>query len=120
MKYVWTTIYVKDLDKSLKFYTDVVGLEVDGRFPAGPGMEIGFLKSQGTDTKIELIQEAVFKGRKEPTAISMGFLTDDIENKREEVKAAGYEPTEIIRPNPHAQFFFVKDPDGIEVQFVQE
>lgn len=120
MKYVWTTIYVKNLDASIKFYEDVVGLELEGRFPAGPGMEIGFLKSQGTDTKVELIQEDAFKGRKEATGISMGFLTDDIERKREELYGNGYDPTDIIKPNPQTQFFFIEDPDGINVQFVQE
>lgn len=120
MKYVWTTIYVKNLDASIKFYEDVVGLELGGRFPAGPGMEIGFLKSKGTDTQIELIQEEAFEGRKESPSISMGFLTENLEGKREELKAGGYEPTPIIKPNPQTQFFFLKDPDGIDVQFVQE
>ena len=40
MKYLWTTINVKDLDESIAFYSDLLGLKVQSRFPAGPGMEI--------------------------------------------------------------------------------
>ena len=41
------------LEESLKFYQEVVGLELDKRFQAGPGVEIAFL-GKG-ETKIELI-----------------------------------------------------------------
>ena len=42
MKFLWTTIYVKNLDESIAFYANLVGLQVVKRFPAGPGMEIAF------------------------------------------------------------------------------
>lgn len=43
MKLAWVTVTVKDMDESILFYTDIVGLTVDSRRPAGPGVELAFL-----------------------------------------------------------------------------
>lgn len=120
MKYLWTTMHVKDMDASLKFYQNVLGLEMEWRRPAGPGMEIAFLKAEGTDTKVELICAEDFQGQAEGVELSLGFAVEDVEAKREELAAAGYAPTPIISPNPMTKFFFIKDPDGITIQFVAE
>ena len=40
MKFCWCTIMVKNMEESLKFYTEILGLDVDKRFQAGPGLEI--------------------------------------------------------------------------------
>lgn len=120
MKYLWTTMHVKDMDASVKFYQDVVGLEQEWRRPAGTGVEITFLKSQDTNTKVELICEENFAGQAENVALSLGFAVKNLEGKREVLEAAGYHPSPIISPNPMTKFFFIKDPDGIGIQFVEE
>lgn len=120
MKYLWTTMHVKNLDASVEFYRNVLGLELDWRRPAGPDMEIAFLISQDTETKIELIGEKNFAGQADNVALSLGFAVKGLEAKREELAAAGYSPTPIIKPNPATSFFFIKDPDGIGIQFVEE
>lgn len=120
MKYLWTTMHVKDLDASVAFYQDVLELELEGRMQAGPGMELAFLKSQDTETKIELIKDAEFKGQPEGVAVSLGFAVCNLEAKREELAEAGYQPTPVITPNPATKFFFIKDPDGVGIQFLQE
>ena len=120
MKSVWTTMHVKDLEKSIAFYEEAVGLTVENRFPAGPGAEIAFMKSEGTDTKVELLCRADFKGRQEDVALSLGFETENLDEKRAELQAKGYAVSDVIRPNPNTRFFFVKDPDGIDIQFVEE
>ena len=58
MKYLWTTMHVKNLEESIAFYEEVVGLKLEHRFPAGPGTEIAFMKSEGTETKVELLCRA--------------------------------------------------------------
>lgn len=120
MKYLWTTMHVTDLDKSVAFYEEVVGLTLENRFQAGPGSEIAFMKSEGTETKVELLCRADFAGRREDAALSLGFETENLEDKMAELKAKGYAVSDIIRPNPKTRFFFVKDPDGIDIQFVEE
>ena len=55
MKYLWTSLFVKDLEKSIDFYEKVTGLKVARRFQGGPGTEIAFMQSEDTETKVELI-----------------------------------------------------------------
>ena len=43
MKFCWSTLMVKNLEESLKFYKEIVGLNVSNRFNAGTGVEIAFL-----------------------------------------------------------------------------
>ena len=40
MKFCWCTIGVKDMDASVKFYQEIVGLHISRRFAAGPGLEM--------------------------------------------------------------------------------
>jgi len=53
MKFCWTTLTVKNMEESLKFYQELIGLNLNQRFQAGPNMEIAFL-GQG-ETQVELI-----------------------------------------------------------------
>ena len=71
MHFCWTTLMVKDLDESLKFYQDILGLEVASRFTAMPGLELAFL---GTgETQIELVCSADSQNAVVGDAISFGF-----------------------------------------------
>lgn len=120
MKYLWTTIHVSDLNRSVAFYEEVAGLTLENRFLTDSGSEIAFMKSEETGTKVELLRRGDFGGRKEDAALSLGFETDDLDGKREELKKRGYGVGDIISPNPKIRFFFVKDPDGIDIQLVEE
>ncbi len=59
MKFCWSTLKVKNLEESLKFYQEIVGLKINKRFNAGPGREIAFLGDG--ETKIELICDEEIK-----------------------------------------------------------
>ena len=109
------TLSVKDLDKSLNFYRDIIGLEITRRFSAGPEREIVFLGSGGTE--VELISggaEATVG-----TGISLGFECESLQDIMDLLIEKGNEiDGDIVSPNPHTHFFFVKDPDGNRVQFI--
>ena len=115
MKMVHVTIYTGCLEDSIKFYEDIVGLNIQN-YLRKLGGNIVFLAKDKGDTQVELIDEPekAYRG----AGISMGFHVDDVEAKREEVIEKGFNPTPIIAPNPHVKFFFVEDPNGVTVQFI--
>ncbi|MFW6267358.1 MAG: VOC family protein, partial [Halanaerobium sp.] len=39
MSYLWTTIKVKNLEESIEFYQQIVGLKLQRKFEAGPERE---------------------------------------------------------------------------------
>lgn len=55
MKIKHATIGVADMEESIKFYTEILGLEIDHQFNPYPGVTITFLKGEG-DAMIELIE----------------------------------------------------------------
>ena len=119
MKFNHVTLSVADLEASVRFYKDIVGLEEQRRFSAGPGREIVFLGSG--DTQLELIGGANHNGAELGKGLSMGFVAESLENQIALLRDKGYETDgKIISPQPNVRFFFAKDPDGYAVQFIVE
>ncbi len=116
MRFLWCTIHVKDIDASLRFYQDIVGLPVTRRF-SEPGAELAFLGDG--DTKLEIIQ-----GKGEPHSgggLSIGFPVNNLEEKLAFVKECGIPiHSGPFAPSARTRFFFVSDPDGVLVQFVEQ
>lgn len=109
---------VKNLDESLKFYKDIVGLNVSRRFNAGPAVEIAFLGDG--ETKIELICNEALKEVSFGHDISLGFEVNSVDEIMASVKKKGIDILSgPFQPNPHTKFFYVLDPNGLKIQFVE-
>ncbi|MCX5792465.1 MAG: VOC family protein [Elusimicrobia bacterium] len=118
MKFCWCTLSVADMERSVAFYRDIVGLPVNRRFAAGPGMEICFL-GEG-ETKVELICGAGHKVTDGAESVSFGFEIKSADETIRFLKEKGFAlDSGPFTPNPHIKFFYIKDPDGYKVQFVQ-
>lgn len=118
MKYCWSTITVLDMEESLKFYKEIVGLKENKRYSAGPGVEITFL-GEG-DTQIELICNEQKKDINIGGDISLGFEVNSVEEMIEFLKEKGKEiHSGPFQPNPHVKFIYVLDPNGVKIQFVE-
>ena len=78
---------------------------------------IVFLSGAADDTAIEIIEKpgASDAGNEN---ISIGFHTNDLEKIYNEFCSDGLNPTPFISPMPQVRFFFVKDPAGVNVQFI--
>lgn len=109
---------VKDMEKSLKFYQDIVGLNIDSRFKAGPDTEIVFL-GEG-ETKIELICNKQKQEIDPGNDISWGFEVDSIENLIIMLNQSGYKiQGGPFQPNSGIKFIYVLDPNGMKIQFIE-
>jgi len=118
MKFCWSTVMVNNLDESLKFYKDIVGLNVNRRFNAGPGVEIAFLGDD--ETKIELVCNKSIKKVNLGQDISLGFIVDSVDEMMAFIKEKGIDiKSEISQPNPHIKFFYILDPNGLKIQLVE-
>lgn len=109
---------VKNLNESLNFYNEIVGLKVNRRFNAGPGVEIAFLGDG--ETKIELICNKSSKEVSYGDSISLGFEVSSVDEMMSFVKEKGISiQSGPFQPNLHTKFFYVLDPNGLKIQFVQ-
>ncbi len=119
MKFNFITIHVSDLERSIAFYRDVTGMKLARRFPAGPGMEIAFMADGPAE--IELICD---KGAEPPVYgewPSLGIAAENLDEEMEKMKKLG---VEIIsgpfQPNPNTRFFFIHDPDGVNLEIIEQ
>jgi lactoylglutathione lyase len=118
MEFCWVTINVKDMEQSLAFYRDVVGLRVDRKMKPMPGTEIAFLGNGGTE--VELIRNEKNSDCQYGKDISLGFVVDSVERAMVEMKEKGVTiHSGPFQPNPQVKFFYVLDPNGLRVQFVE-
>ncbi len=109
---------VKDMEKSVAFYKDIIGLKVTRSFKPHEGLEITFL-GEG-ETQIELICDKNNKDSDMSFHISLGFETDSAENMLQFLKEKNVQIcSEIISPNPDMKYFHALDPDGLRIQFVE-
>lgn len=119
MSFCWATIQVKDMNESLEFYEDIVGLKVKEKIEISPDMEISFL-GEG-ETQIELVHNKQNSDMKFDENISLGFKVNSVDEKIEFIKGKGLEVhSGPFQPNPSTVFFFILDPNGLKIQFVED
>ena len=114
MTFCWTTLMVKDMEASLKFYSEIIGLEIAARFSAAPGTELAFL---GTgDTQIELVFNAESTNAVVGDAVSFGFDVPSLDEALQMVKEKNIPIHSGPFTHPTVKFFFVQDPNGLKIQ----
>lgn len=117
MKFCWSTLKVRKLEESVKFYTDIIGLEVEREFCTGP-LNIVFLGK--AETKIELICDGQNRDVNTGNDVSWGFEVDSLNDVIALVQQNKIPIEEgPIQPNPYIRYLFIKDPNGMNIQLVE-
>ena len=118
MNFCCCTINTADLDRSVTFYTELVGLEVATRFSPQPSLKIVFLKDDHS-TPIEIIQNDNSVQLSVKEGISICFEVQSLDETLELVKSKNIPILAGPFVNPGVKFFNEKDPDGVTVQFLE-
>ncbi len=122
MQFCWVTLQVRDMERSLHFYRDILGLPLNRRFSPMPSDEIAFLGSG--ETKVELIcntNRPLAESNPSAQHISIGFRATSLESMMDALRAQNIPILAgPFQPNPSIRFFYVLDPDGFKVQIVEE
>ncbi len=119
-----TCIRVLDLEKSLKFYEEALGLkEVKRKENLEYRFTLVFVTDKAGAHEIELTYN---HDQKEPYDVGNGyshvaFYVDDIQKSHELHKSLGYEVTDIKKALKNgSDIYFVTDPDGYKVELIQK
>jgi lactoylglutathione lyase len=115
MKVKYATILVADMDQSLKFYTDVMGLEVDSQHNPHPGLTITLLKGEG-DAMVELIENTE---NPQTGLFSVGMEVEDINTTVKKLKSKGAKITQDPMPITVGTLAFLEDPNGAQIALIQ-
>lgn len=116
MRLCHVTIQTEAFEDEIKFFEQYAGLTIQ-RDMRGLGRNLVFLADAKDGAEIEIIerQGAHDSGNKN---LSIGFIADDLDALRSELAKDGFKPSDIVSPAPSVRFFFVRDPAGVNIQFM--
>ena len=124
MRYLHTMIRVTDLDRSIQFYTDVLGLKLHRKndYPEGK-FTLAFLGGElDTEPFIELTHN--WDTSRYDLGNGYGHValgTPDIYKTCERIAASGGKITRQPGPMKHGKtvIAFVEDPDGYKIELIE-
>jgi lactoylglutathione lyase len=123
-KLVHSMIRVLEESRSIEFYKAAFGLDVADRLEFD-GFTLVYLRNGENDVELEL---TVNKGAAQPYDLGNGyghiaFVVEDVDAEHARFEAAGFSPRKLVDfqndGQKLARFFFVKDPDGYEIEVMQ-
>ena len=119
-KYLHTRFRVSDMDKSISFYQDVLGMEVIEQKNSPRGSKLVFLKFPDMDCELELCSFPDSGSVHVPEdLVHLAFEVDDLEVCIEKLNAAGVPITEgPLETSNGTKFIFTEDPDKYEIELM--
>lgn len=119
-KLLHTRYRVSDLEKTVSFYKNVLGLKELRRHTSGRGSQLVFLKAPDSEEEIEICKF----DQSGPVVVGsdlthLAFEVDDLETFAREAAAKGYP----LSDGPHAsgtgKIAFIDAPEGYEIELIE-
>ena len=120
-KLLHTRMRVSDMDQTLQFYREVLGLEVVERKVSPRGSQLAFLAVPNSEELIELCSFPT-SGPVEvqEDLVHLAFEVDDLDGTIQELQAKGVPVTDgPTRSSSGSRFIFIDAPDGYEIELIQ-
>ena len=119
-KLLHTRFRVSDLEKTVSFFKDVLGLKELRRHTSGRGSQLVFLRAPDSEEEIEICKfdqsGPIVVG---PDLTHLAFEVDDLETFAREAAAKGYP----LSDGPHAtgsgKIAFIDAPEGYEIELIE-
>ncbi len=121
-KLLHTRYRLNDLDRSVNFYRDVLGLEEVRRHKSPRGSELVFLKAPESEETIELCH---FPNsgpvEVQPDLTHLAFQVDSLEEFGRHLAELGlkYSDGPTYKPDGSGGFAFIDAPEGYEIELIQ-
>ena len=120
-KFLHTRYRLNDLEKSVKFYREILGLEEIRRHKSPRGSELVFLKAPQSDETIELCHFPNSGSvQVQPDLTHLAFEVDSLAEFGRHLAAHGlkYSDGPTMRENGGG-FAFIDAPEGYEIELIQ-
>jgi len=120
-KLLHTRMRVSDVDQTIQFYTNVLGLEVLERKTSPRGSHLAFLKVPNSDELIELCSFPPSGPVKvQEDLVHLAFQVDDLDETIAALNTKGVKVTDgPTASSSGSRFIFIDAPDGYEVELIE-
>ena len=120
-KLLHTRYRVNDLERTVKFYKEVLGLEETRRHKSPRGSELVFLKAKESDELIELCHfPSSGPVQVQPDLTHLAFEVDSLEDFGKHLSSKGLQFSDGPHMKPDGSgIAFVDAPEGYEIELMQ-
>jgi len=120
-KLLHTRMRVNDLERTVKFYEDALGLTVSSRHTSPRGAQLAFLRTPNSQEEIEICQlpnsPAV---QVQPDLMHLAFEVDDLKAFSAQLEKKGYKLSDgPTTTGSGSTIAFIDAPEGYEVELIQ-
>ena len=121
-KLLHTRYRVNDLERTVKFYREILGLEEIKRHKSPRGSELVFLKAPGSEEQIEITS---FPGsgpvRVQPDLTHLAFEVDSLDEFAKHLARHGLKYSDgPATTSSGTVFAFIDAPEGYEIELIQK
>lgn len=121
-KLLHTRMRVNDLERTVKFYEDALGLKVSRRHTSPRGAQLAFVVTPNSDEEIEICQmpPGAPSVQVQPDLMHLAFEVDDLAAFEAELKKKGYALSDgPTKTSSGSVIAFIDAPEGYEVELIQ-
>ena len=120
-KFLHTRMRVSDMEQTIQFYADVLGLEVLERKVSPRGSHLAFLKVPNSDELIELTSFPPSGPVKvQEDLIHLAFQVESLDDAIAWLNAKGVKVTDgPTQTSSGSRFIFIDAPDGYEIELIE-
>ncbi|HTA94675.1 MAG TPA: VOC family protein [Verrucomicrobiae bacterium] len=120
-KLLHTRYRVNDLERTVKFYREILGLEESRRHKSPRGSELVFLKTPGSEEEIEICflpgSELV---KVQPDLTHLAFAVESLEEFGKHLAKHGLKFSDGPTPSSSGAIAFIDAPEGYEIELIQK
>lgn len=121
-KLLHTRMRVNDIERTVKFYEDALGLKATRRHTSPRGAQLVFLATPNSDEEIEICQmpPGAPSVQVQPDLMHLAFEVDDLAAFEAELKKKGYALSDgPTKTGSGSVIAFIDAPEGYEVELIQ-
>ncbi|RMH09924.1 MAG: VOC family protein [Nitrospirae bacterium] len=120
-KLLHTRMRVSDMEQTLKFYCEVLGLAVVERKVSPRGSQLAFLAVPNSEEQIELCSfPASGPVRVQEDLVHLAFEVDNLDETVEALRRQGIPITDgPTTTSSGSRFLFIDAPDGYEIELIE-
>jgi lactoylglutathione lyase len=121
-KLLHTRMRVNDLERTVRFYEQALGLTVARRHTSPRGAQLAFLKTPGSEEEIELCQLPNSPSvQVQPDLMHLAFEVDNLESFAADLAKRGFKLSDgPTKTGSGSVIGFIDAPEGYEVELIQK